>query len=89
MMNPLPLEISSKLTPKQRDVVIQVLLGRSEAQIADHLRLNHHTVHGRLKTIYKTLSVTSRPALIVKVCREVSNLIDKEIIGRSPTARPI
>lgn len=53
----------SKLTSRQRDVVLGLLEGRSAKELAHTLGLRVATVHSYLKLIYKKLGVGSRGEL--------------------------
>lgn len=64
-----PAEVSSMLvdayglTPRQRDVLGLLLLGRSMTQIAGALRISEHTVNDHRKAIYARVGVASRSEL--------------------------
>ncbi len=51
------------LTPRERDVALFVVDGRSDREIAERLSLSHHTVSQYVKRIYRKLDVSSRVAL--------------------------
>lgn len=51
------------LTPRQRDVLGLLLLGRSLTRIARELALSEHTVNDHRKAIYRRLNVASRSEL--------------------------
>ncbi|MEU1629518.1 helix-turn-helix transcriptional regulator [Streptomyces sp. NPDC020096] len=53
------------LTPRERSVVEQVLLGLPTKHIARRLGLSPHTVNDHLKAIYRKTGVTGREGLIV------------------------
>jgi DNA-binding CsgD family transcriptional regulator len=55
--------------------VLQVLLDgeeMTEKEAAARLRLSVHTVHNHVRAIYRTLNVTSRPALLKRLLRDTS-----------------
>ena len=51
------------LTPREREVALLVVDGRSDRQVAERLHLSHHTVSQYVKRIYRKLDVPSRVAL--------------------------
>ena len=51
------------LTPREREVALLVVDGRSDRQIAQRLHLSHHTVSQYVKRIYRKLDVGSRVTL--------------------------
>jgi DNA-binding CsgD family transcriptional regulator/GAF domain-containing protein len=51
------------LTPREREVALLVVDGRSDRQIAERLHLSHHTVSQYVKRIYRKLDVPSRVTL--------------------------
>ena len=51
------------LTPRQRDVLGLLLLGRSMTQIASELDISEHTANDHRKAIYRTVGVGSRAEL--------------------------
>jgi len=57
-----------ELTEREREVISHVLLGISNAQIADALFIHHKTVKFHLSRIYKKLGVKNRGQLILKEC---------------------
>ena len=56
----------SRLTPREREVLIHLLGGDGKQQIAAKLALSVHTVGDYMKAIYKRLSVTTRGELMAK-----------------------
>lgn len=56
-----PLLLSgSNLSPRENDVLVLLVQGKSQKQIARHLMISHHTVADYCKSIYKKLGVKSR-----------------------------
>ena len=53
-----------KLPPRTRQVLDQLLQGKSEKEVAKSLGLSVHTVHVHVKTLYKRLGVSSRGELL-------------------------
>jgi RNA polymerase sigma factor (sigma-70 family) len=51
------------LTPREREVALLVVDGRSDREIAERLCLSHHTVSQYVKRVYRKLDVASRVAL--------------------------
>jgi DNA-binding CsgD family transcriptional regulator len=64
-----PAEVSSLLvdayglTPRQRDVLGRILLGRSMIQIASSLGISENTAQDHRKAIYRRMGVASRSEL--------------------------
>lgn len=64
-----PAEVSAMLveayglTPRQRDVLGQILLGRSMTQLAHSLGISEHTAQDHRKAIYQRVGVASRSEL--------------------------
>jgi RNA polymerase sigma factor (sigma-70 family) len=56
-------ETLTALTPREREVALLVVDGRSDREIAERLCLSHHTVSQYVKRIYRKLDVGSRVAL--------------------------
>jgi DNA-binding CsgD family transcriptional regulator len=54
------------LSDAEERVYLQLLRGWPEKEIAEALRLSHHTVHAHVKSIYKLLGVRSRGELLAK-----------------------
>ncbi|HYI25812.1 MAG TPA: LuxR C-terminal-related transcriptional regulator [Thermomicrobiales bacterium] len=57
------------LTPRERQVVTEVVAGRTNAQIADALFVSQHTVEWHLGSIYDKVGVSSRQGLVAAVFR--------------------
>ncbi|MBJ7882907.1 response regulator [Gelidibacter salicanalis] len=54
------------LTPRQQDIVIGIVDGKSYKMIADDLFVSLDTVRSHIKNIYKTLEINSKAELIKK-----------------------
>jgi DNA-binding CsgD family transcriptional regulator len=57
------------LTPREADVVTQVLAGLRDAQIAAELYMSPHTVKHHLKSVYAKVGVHSRVELVNRLLR--------------------
>lgn len=55
-----------KLSPAELRVFWLLLEAKLEREIAEELKLSHHTVHNHTRKIYEVLDVRSRPELIKK-----------------------
>lgn len=55
---------SSPLTATERTVLLALLGGKTEKQIAESLSKNHNTIHIHIKSIYRKFGVRNRPSLI-------------------------
>lgn len=64
-----PIEVSNmlvdayRLTPRQREVLGLILLGRSMTQVARELGISDHTAHDHRKAVYSRIGVSSRSEL--------------------------
>jgi DNA-binding CsgD family transcriptional regulator len=56
-------ETLTALTPREREVALLVVDGRSDREIAERLCLSHHTVSQYVKRVYRKLDVGSRVSL--------------------------
>ena len=54
------------LPPRMSQVLIGLLAGAAEKQIARELALSPHTIHAYVKQIYKRLAVSSRGELLAR-----------------------
>ncbi|UOQ91106.1 LuxR C-terminal-related transcriptional regulator [Agromyces endophyticus] len=55
------------VSPRERDVCLDLVSGSSTAQIAAHLHLSPHTVHDHMKSIYGKVGVGSRSELVARL----------------------
>jgi len=53
-----------ELTPRQAEVVFWLYEGQGEKQIAQRLGVSIHTVHARVKRVYRKLDVHDRAELL-------------------------
>ncbi len=60
----LSIELRRQLTPREAEIVEQVVTGASTSQIAKQLFISTHTVRNHLKAIFKKLNVHSRGDLV-------------------------
>ncbi len=51
------------LTPTERNILLAILGGQTEKQIADSMGHSHNTTHTHVKSIYRKFGVNNRPAL--------------------------
>lgn len=56
----------TRLTPRQRITLNLLIEGQTRKQIAEHLGLSSHTVHGYVKDVFGFFRVHSQPELIAK-----------------------
>ncbi len=52
-----------KLSPRERQVLVNLLCGDSKTQIADSPGISQHTVEDYIKQIYKQFAVNTRAEL--------------------------
>jgi DNA-binding CsgD family transcriptional regulator len=57
-------DVAEGISPREQEVVFEILQGKSNKQIADSLSLSYYTVENHLRRIYKKFGVHSRTALI-------------------------
>ena len=62
------------LSPRQVEIVHDVMLDEKEQTIADRLGISNHTVHTHLKRIYIRLGVASRVELVTRLLGEYAML---------------
>ena len=58
------------MTPREQDVALQVMLGKTNKGIAAALGISLSTVKTHLREIFRKHSVTNRTELAVKLMRE-------------------
>ncbi len=61
-----PVSASGTLPPHQRKVLLMLVTGRSEKQIAAELNLSTNTTHQYVTAIFRRFGVRNRPSLITK-----------------------
>jgi DNA-binding CsgD family transcriptional regulator len=61
-----PVSESGALPPHQRKVLLMLVTGRSEKQIAAELNLSTNTTHQYVTAIFRRFGVRNRPSLITK-----------------------
>ena len=62
-------EESARLTPRQRQVLAQLVAGASEKELAYELNVSPHTVHEHIKAIHRAYGVRSRGELLARVAK--------------------
>jgi DNA-binding CsgD family transcriptional regulator len=65
-----PIRRIEGLSPRDRETLEHLLDGASEKQIAARIGRSPHTVHTRVKRIYRRFGVTSRPELLARCLGE-------------------
>ena len=53
-----------ELTPRERDLLRQALVGATEHQMADTLAISRNTVHGHLGRMYRKVGARDRAQLV-------------------------
>lgn len=67
---PQPAPESYGLTPREREILQQLVDGLTMQQIADALHISYHTVGNHLRNVYHKLHVRSRSSAVAKAVRE-------------------
>jgi DNA-binding CsgD family transcriptional regulator len=71
------------LTPRQREVLGLLLLGRSLTQVARQLGISEHTANDHRKAIYSRIGVGSRTELAARL--QAEQYTPRTLAGRSPS----
>ena len=88
LIKTVPVERSAlSLSPREREIVRMVALGRQNKVIASVLNISSWTVCTHLRRIFAKLGVTSRAAMVAKVA-DIEGAIDLKDAVEGPTARP-
>lgn len=74
------------LSPRQVEIVHDIMLDEHEQTIADRLGISNHTVHTHLKRIYVKLQVASRVELVTRLFTEYAVLARQGSLG---TEQPV
>jgi len=61
--------LTASLTPREQQVLDEIVLGYKNAEIARRLKLSEHTIGDYVKIIYKKLAVSSRSQAIRQAAR--------------------
>jgi DNA-binding CsgD family transcriptional regulator len=62
-------EQGARLTPRQRQVLAQLMAGASEKELAYELNVSPHTVHEHIKAIHRAFGARSRGELLARVAK--------------------
>ncbi len=73
------------LPPRLREVLLCLLEGESEKQVAAHLGLSRHTVHQHVKRLHRIFRVASRGELLAR-CRRLHSVLARSVVGPPPDA---
>lgn len=77
---------TSKLTAREIEILKQLVDGKSNQEIANHLYLSENTVKHNVRTILDKLGVSSR-ADAIKLAQQM-NLVFRTLAGDSTTDAP-
>lgn len=77
------------LPPRARQVLDQLLTGKSEKEAARALGLSAHTVHVHVKTLHRRLHVTSRAELLTRCLLPHTPPLGPASISPAPIASPV
>ena len=61
-----PKTLPSRLTPRERDLLDEILAGQSNKAIAAKFRVKEQTIRNQLTVLFRKLEVSSRLELAVK-----------------------
>ena len=64
--------VDCRFSPRQMQVLRELLFGASEKQVAYRLGLSRHTVHEHVKQIYKRMTVCSRGELLARFLQDLN-----------------
>jgi DNA-binding CsgD family transcriptional regulator len=88
LIKTVPVERSTlSLSPREREIVRMVALGRQNKVIASVLNISSWTVCTHLRRIFAKLGVTSRAAMVARVA-DIEGAIDLKDAVDGSTARP-
>lgn len=78
-----PTAVVVAMSPKLRQVLELLLLGRSEKEVANEMGISHHTVHTQVKRLYRALGVNSRAEMLVLLLsqRDSTELLQATGVG--------
>lgn len=62
-------DAGARLTPRQRQVLAQLMAGASEKELAYELNVSPHTVHEHVKAIHRAFGARSRGELLARVAK--------------------
>ena len=65
------------LSPRELQVVRELLDDPTEQAIADRLAISRHTVHTHLERIFRKLGVNSRAGVIVRLFEEYATMVSR------------
>lgn len=66
-----------RLSPRESEIVLRMLVDEKESLIARHLRISSHTVHTHLERLYRKLRVNSRAGVVVRVLQAYVRIASK------------
>jgi len=68
--SPCSVSVSASLLSEERAILEEIAKGRTNAQVAQALRINPHTVKNRLGSLFRKLNVCDRTTAVVMAMRE-------------------
>ena len=80
-VNPLGL---SKLTPREREILVYVRMGLRDREIAIKLRISTRTVNAHLRNCYAKLGVLNRLRAALAIEPELPRQPCRLVVGESP-----
>jgi DNA-binding CsgD family transcriptional regulator len=81
---PAPTDFLGELAPRQRDVLVLLVRGLSEKQVAADLQISQNTVHDYVKALYRRFGVNSRAELLAQFIepgKDAARMTEKPLSG--------
>lgn len=84
----LPIRPSVHLSPREREVLRLLRIGRSEKEAGAALRISIHTVHAYVKRIYRRYGVNSRGELLSRWSSPLPDEVGGNELDAGPRCDP-
>ena len=66
--------MENRLTPKEKEVIVELSKGQSNLEIADKLNVSVNTIRTHLSRCYKKVNVKNRTELVIKYINQNNKL---------------
>jgi len=67
LVNPINISVEDNLTPREQEILTQLVKGETYNQIADDFSISVHTVNNHIRKIYEKMQVNSRAEAVAQV----------------------